>query len=161
MKKETPKKVVPRNFLTYLSMIKGSVGSHAYREQWAIVNGKKTNIAGAGDTSCGFFVSFILVGFKYISDIHATVSGVERDLELSGWKKISKPKEGAVIVWEGLLGKTGVHTHIGFWLNEKQTISNSSSLGCPKIHHPTYGTKNGMPKRKIIAIYWKKGLEKT
>lgn len=161
MKKAHPQRVIPKNFLSYLSMIKGSVGSHAYREQWALVDGQLQNIAQPGDVSCGFFVSFILVGFNYISDIHATVSGVVRDLEHSGWKKILKPKEGAIIVWEELVGETGLHGHIGFWLNDRESVSFSSLTGAPKIHHPTYGTLKGNPRRKIIAIYWKKGIEKT
>lgn len=161
MKKTSPKKVIPKNFLSYLSMIEGSVGSHAYQKQWAEVDGKLTNIAAEGDVSCGFFVSFMLVGFKLISDIHATVSGVVRDLEQSGWKKVSEPKAGAVLVWEEVEGKTGAHAHIGFWLDEARAVSNSSTRGTPKIHHPTYGMRNGKPKRKIVTIYWKKGLEKT
>lgn len=154
------KTVQSRNFLTYLSVVKGSVNSRAFQQQWADVDGKVINIAKKGDVSCGFFVSFVLVGFRYISEIHATVSGVVRDLEKSGWKKILVPREGAIILWEQIEGKSGMHSHIGFWINSRKAISNSSAFGVPKIHHPTFGRKNGRPVRKISAIYWKKGIEK-
>ena len=54
MKKTSPKKVIPKNFLSYLSMMKGSVGSHAYQKQWAEVDGKLTNIAATETCRVGF-----------------------------------------------------------------------------------------------------------
>jgi hypothetical protein len=163
------KKVTPTTYLTYLSVIEGSVDSKAYLNQWAMVNGKKTDIAKNGSVSCAFFVSFILFGFGYtnadvgfISGIHATVTGLVRKLESSGWKKIIKPRAGAVIVWETAMHPTGPHAHIGFWIDSNTAVSNHPKKGIPKAHHPTFGVKkNGEPQRKIVAYYCLNGIEKS
>lgn len=156
------KNITVKNYFTYLSMIEGSVNSRAYLHQWARVGKTMTDIANNGGVSCAFFVSFILSGFGYISGIHATVSGLVRKLESSGFEKVRTPKKGAIIVWETKQQPTGPHAHIGFWLSNTEAISNHPQKGVPKVHHPTFGVnKFGEPKRKIVAFYYKKGLEKT
>ena len=156
------KHVVAKNYMTYLSMIEGSVDSRAYLHQWALVDGKRIDIANGGGVSCAFFVSFILSGFGYINGVHATVVGLEKKLLASGWKKVRTPRKGAVVVWESALHPTGPHAHVGFWLDERTAVSNHPVIGVPKKHHLTFGEKkDGSPKRGIVAVYWKDGLEKT
>lgn len=156
------KKITPKHYATYLSMIEGSVNSRAYLHQWALIGKTMTDIADNGGVSCAFFVSFILSGFGYITGIHSTVSGLVRKLESSGFKKVRIPKKGAIIVWETKQQPSGPHAHIGFWLSPEIAISNHPTQGLPKAHHPTFGVdKFGEPKRKIIGYYFKKGLEKT
>lgn len=156
------KAVVPKNYKTYLSMVHGSSDSRAYLHQWASVGGKMTDIANSGSVSCAFFVSFILSGFGYIRGVHATVTGLIKKLEKSGWVKIRTPRPGAVIVWETAMHPSGAHAHIGFWLDKDTAISNHPQKGIPKVHHPTFGIKkDGTPVRKIVAYYWQKGIEKS
>ncbi len=155
-------KIVPRNYSTYLSLIVGMVDSRAFLRQWADIDGKRTDISRRGAVSCAFFVSFVLSGFGYIAGIHATVSGLERKLLASGWKKIGSPRTGSVIVWETAMHPSGPHAHVGFWISEKVAISNHPTLRVPKRHHPTFGkTKAGNPRRRIVAVYWKPGIDRT
>jgi uncharacterized protein YycO len=159
MKKE---KVIPILFDTYIAIIKNSVGSKMFRNSYAKINGRKTDILQNGNLSCAFFASSILVLFKLIKEIHGTVDGTVKDLEQSGWQKIAKPRIGSVIVWEKVdFGNKNFHKHIGFYIGNNKTISaNSIKKGQPRVHHWTYGTKNNKPVRKIEAIFWHKKLIK-
>ncbi len=159
MKKQ---KVIPILFDTYIAVIKNSAGSKMFRNLYAKVDGKKTDIMKNGDVSCAFFVSSILVLFKLIKEIHSTVDGTMRDLGQSGWQKITKPKIGNVIVWEKIdFGNKNFHKHIGFYIGNNKAISTSSSkYGQPVIHHWTYGIKRNKPVRKIESIFWNKKLGK-
>ncbi|MDP3004294.1 MAG: hypothetical protein Q8N43_02195 [Candidatus Azambacteria bacterium] len=157
MKKE---KVIPILFDTYIAVVKNSVGSKMFRNSYAKINDKKTDILQDGMLSCAFFVSSILVLFKLIKEIHGTVDGTVRDLEQSGWQKIKKPKIGSVIVWEKIdFGNKNFHKHIGFYIGNNKAIStNSFKKGRPVIHHWTYGIKRNKPVRKIEAIFWNKKI---
>jgi len=155
MKKQ---KVIPISFDTYIAIIKNSVGSKMFRNSYAKVNGKKTDILKNGEFSCAFYVSSILILFKLINEIHATVNGAIRDLKQLGWSASGwkKPKIGSVIVWEE---NHNFHKHIGFYIGDNQAISNDKNKKTPIIHHWTYGTKNGKPVRKIINMYWSNKLK--
>ena len=157
MKKQ---KVIPILFDTYIAVIKNSVGSKMFRNFYAKVDGKKTDIMKNGDLSCAWFVSSLLYLFKLIKDAHATVNGTIKDLQQSGWKKIKKPKIGSVIVWEKIdFGNKDLHKHIGFYIGNNKAISTSNSKkGQPIIHHWTYGIKRNKPVRKVKAIFWHKKL---
>ena len=157
MKKQ---KVIPIIFDTYIAVIKNSVGSKMFRNSYAKVDGKKTDIMKNGDLSCAWFVSSLLYLFKLIKDAHATVNGTIKDLQQSGWKKIKKPKIGNVIVWEKIdFGNKDFHKHIGFYIGNNKAISTSNSKkGQPIIHHWTYGIKRNKPVRKVKAIFWHKKL---
>ncbi len=157
MKKQ---KVIPIIFDTYIAVIKNSVGSKMFRNFYAKVDGKKTDIMKNGDLSCAWFVSSLLYLFKLIKDAHATVNGTIKDLQQSGWKKIKKPKIGSVIVWEKIdFGNKDFHKHIGFYIGNNKAISTSNSKkGQPIIHHWTYGIKRNKPVRKVKAIFWHKKL---
>ncbi len=156
MKKE---KVIPILFDTYIAVLKNSVGSKTFRNLYAKVNEKKTDITKDGVLSCAFFASSILVLFKLIKEIHATVDGTIKDLDKSGWKRVNKPKIGSVLIWQSLDFKKGsFHKHIGFYIGNNKAISTSSKNGQPVIHHWTHGIKRKKPIRKVEAIFFNKKL---
>lgn len=139
---------------TYLAIIKNSVKSKMFRNFYAKVNNKKTDIMKKGDLSCAFYVSSVLVLFQLINKIHATVDGLVEDLEKSGWREIKtkeKLKIGDVLIWEEVVfKKNDKHKHIGFFMGNNRAISNSSRLRFPVEHHFTF-----RDKRKIEKIFRK------
>lgn len=154
MKKQ---KIVPLIFDTYLAVIKNSVGSKLFRNFYAKVNGKRTDIMRNGDLSCAFYVSSVLVLFQMINKIHGTVDSTVLDLKKSGWRIIKKPKIGSVLVWEKIdFGKNNIHRHIGFYIGNNKAISNSCESGYPVRHYWTFGGK-----RKIEMILWNPKLESS
>ncbi|MBD3281189.1 hypothetical protein GF391_00395 [Candidatus Uhrbacteria bacterium] len=140
---------------SYLKMIQNSIGSKMFRNLYATVDGKERDILEGGNLSCAFFVSVILHTFELIQIPHATVLGLLKDMEQSGWKKTRKLKTGDVVVWEDedQTGDGVKHSHIGFYLGKDKAISNSTAKKSPIKHHFTFGTKAGKPKRKIIGTY--------
>ena len=138
---------------SYESVIKNSVAAKTFQDIWAEINGRKINITKNGELSCAVFVSMILRAFGLIEEMHATVNGLIKDIENSGWLKISKPKIGSILLWEEIRFNDGPHKHIGFYVGKKTAISNSLKLKTPAKHHWTYGIKKGRPNRKVIAIY--------
>jgi len=148
--KNKKQKVVPLTFNTYLAVIKNSVGSKLFRNFYAIVNGRRTDIMRKGELSCAFYVSSVLVLFKFIKTIHGTVDATVKDLKESGWKIIRKPKIGSILVWEKAdFGRAGIHKHIGFYIGNNKAISNNGKLGYPIKHSWNF---NG--KRRVDAIFW-------
>jgi hypothetical protein len=98
-------------------------------------------------------VSAILKIFSLIGELHATVTGTVADLKRHGWKPIKKPREGAIIVWAAKKFKSGEpHRHIGFYLGDGKTVSNSSKNRSPKIHEWDY--------RPVEEILWNSEIEK-
>ncbi|MFZ6015621.1 MAG: hypothetical protein ACOYUZ_04700 [Patescibacteria group bacterium] len=150
-----PAKVQVDLSASYLAMIKNSVGSKAYRNFYGAVDGKCRDLVQGGNLSCAFFVSGILNFFDLINDPHLTVAGLIKDLEKSGWKKVRKPKEGDVLIWEPVdfTGDGVKHAHVGFYLGNEKAVSNSWKSGTPIKHHCTFGVKAGKPKRRITAMY--------
>ena len=132
MKKQ---KIIHLPFDTYLAVVKNSVGSRMFRNFYAKVNGKKTDIMKNGKLSCAFFASSLLHLFKLVKEPHATVDGTIKDLRSSGWKAIRKPRIGSVLVLEA----KDSHKHIGFYIGNNKAISNSTKLGYPVKHHWTFG----------------------
>lgn len=146
---------------SYIKTIRNSVGSNLFRNLYAHVNGKKKDVLRDGVLSCATFVSSILHLFKLIAEVHATVDGTVTDLKKSGWRKIKKPREGAVIVWGAQrFGNNETHKHIGFYIAQKRAASNSYKKRQPVLHHWTFGIKNSRPVRKVEQIFWNKKLEK-
>lgn len=142
-------------FDTYLAMIHNSLGSKMFRTVYAVIDKKKKDILENGRVACALYVSSLLVIHKLIGEIHATVDSTVKALEKSGWKKISKPRIGCIIVWEKVdFGKNDLHKHIGFYIGNNQAISNSSKRGCPVKHNLTF---NG--KRKIELLLWHQKLK--
>lgn len=143
-------RVVPIVFDTYLAVIKNSIGSKLFRNFYAKVNGKKTDIMRNGELSRAFYVSSVLTLFKFIKNIHGTVDSIVKNLEESGWRKIDKPKIGSILVWERIdFGNSDIHKHIGFFIGGNEAVSNSYRLGRPVSHSWNF---NG--KRKVDMILW-------
>lgn len=153
--------VRPLNFKTYLSLAENSAGSFAFQELWAEVEGRKKNIVRGGDISCAFFVSFILSAFGWLAGgIHATVGGTLRDMEASGWRRISRRRIGCILIWEPITHPSGeTHTHIGIYLGGKRAVSNHPVHKVPEVHHFTFGIRRKKPARRVVAMYWKEGID--
>jgi hypothetical protein len=118
------------------------------------IDSVEKDITNDGELSCAFFVSSVLMLFRFIESSHATVDGLIFDLEKSGWENVSERTPGAIIVWEELVDEKGApHKHIGFVLEGDEVISNSSSQRVPTKHHFTYGTEK---PRKVTHIYRQK-----
>lgn len=147
--------IIPLLFPTYLEMIKHSVGSSMFRSSIALVNGKKKNLLKNGRISCAFYVSSLLLIFKLIKNQHATVSGTVADLKKFGWKKITRPRSGCIIVWEKDDYGAGQHEHIGFYIGNDKAVSNSSKKHYPTVHHWIY-----KGKRKVKLLLWYPNLDK-
>ena len=143
-------KITPLIFDTYLAVIKNSVGSKLFRNFYAKINGKKTDIMQNGELSCAFYVSSVLMLFKFIKEIHGTVDSTVNDLKQNGWEKIDKPQIGSILIWEEMnFGNNNVHKHIGFFIGENKAVSNSSKLNYPVVHNWNFNNK-----RKIDIILW-------
>lgn len=150
-------KVIPLFYKTYLAVIKNSLYCSLFRNFYAKVDGRETDITQNGNLSCAFFVSTLLVTFGLIKRVHATVKGTIKDLKKSGWRMIKNPRKGSVLIWEAKKEENGKsYEHIGFYIGDKMAISNSSKIGKPALHHWTFGVKNGAPVRKIKAVFWRK-----
>ena len=157
-KKELDVKIIWNE--SYLKAIKNSVGSNLFRNLYATVDGKKMDIRKNGQLSCSAFVSSILYIHKLSYDIHVTAEGLVKDMELFGWKKIKKPRPGAVLLWEPMPPKNHNdkmywrHDHVGFYIGNNKAVSNSYKLGYPVEHHFTFDGK-----RKVELILWNSKLK--
>ena len=140
---------------SYLAMIENSVGTRMFCNFYVRVGKRKQNAVQGGKLSCAFFVSFILNNFGLIKESHLTVKSTINDIKRSGWTMIKRPRKGAVIIWEEkLYSDKNAHSHIGFYIGNKQAISNSTRSHKPVRHHWTFGPRGSKNYRKVIAIYW-------
>lgn len=146
---------------SYLRFIKNSVGSKSWRNFYAMVGNEKKDVLKDGELSCAFFVSSVLVIFGLMESRHMTVKNTTKDMVKNGWYEISKPKPGAVLLWEAIKFPSGsINKHVGFYLGDKKAASNRWEKKSPMAHHFTYGVrKDGSPKRKIEKIFWHKKLD--
>lgn len=138
--------LVPKE--TYLSVIKGSIGTTMFRHNYALIDGEKKDILDNGQLSCAFFASFVLRAFDLIETLHARTEGTIRDLEHSGWRKTETPHEGDVVVWEEKEQKSGIFPHIGFYINEEVAISHRDTQCTPIEHSLTFDDT-----RAVTAYY--------
>ena len=139
---------------SYLAMIRNAEGANIFRNLYVMIEGKPEDILKDGKRSCAVFVSSVLCQFKLVSSAHATVAGLERDLEQSGWRRVDTPQLGDVLVWEPKLQGETESSHAGFYLGGDKAISNNWNTRVPEQHHFTYGTnKDGTPARRLTAIY--------
>lgn len=142
-------------FKNYLALIKNNIGSTAYRDVFAQINGQELNITLSGQASCAYFVSNVLKAFDLCTYQHTTVVGVEKDLLAFGWEEVPEPVLGSVIFWERKSQPTednGVFVfgfHCGFYVGNKKAISNDPVTKVPIEHHYTYDDT-----RRIIKILW-------
>lgn len=142
---------------TYLAVINNSVGSKLFRSFYLEIEGKETDATRDGVVSCAYFVSNILRMFpslKLIKDPHLTVSSTVKDLLENGWKEISEPRPGAVLIWEEKESHGGRNRHIGFYIGNDSAVSNNADTGMPDIHHWTFGVKENRPVRRVESILW-------
>ena len=149
-------------FETYLAIIRNSVGSNIFRNFYLELDGVKMDATKNGVVSCAFFVSSILNMFprlKLIKEPHLTVKSTVKDLLESGWKGISKPRPGAVLVWEEKESHGGKNKHVGFYIGNDEAISNDPDAGVPAVSHWTFGGSGGKPVRNVEMILWNKSLE--
>lgn len=145
-------------FRSYIATIENSVGSNLFRNLYFRINRKAVDVLEDGDLSCANYVTSVLYLFGLIRERHATVIGTIKDLQQSGWRKIKKPRKGAVVLWDFKKnndGTAGKHRHLGFYIDKKIAISNSSSKRIVARHHPTFGKfPNGEVRRDILVYYW-------
>lgn len=154
----TPQIVTPLIFDSYIAFIKNGVGTNQFRQAYATVDGQKKEILNDGEFSCAYFVSSVLHQFLLINYPHTTVDGTVLAMRDAGWQEITEPKFGCVLVWEPLEIDGEVHKHIGFYLNEKEAISNSAIEHTPVLHHLNFvGSLFG--ERKIISMWWNDRLK--
>jgi len=126
-----------------------------FRNFYVIEDGKEFDAVENGELSCAFYVSSILKLFDFISEIHGTVDGVEKDLVESGWQKVEEPRIGGVIIWEKKdFGAGDIHKHIGFYIGNNRAISTSPEKGYPIGHDLNAVDRN------IESIYWNDELIK-
>lgn len=146
-------------FESYLETIKKGIDTKMFQSLWAEIEGRKVDITESGRFSCALFVSGVLMWFGLIKERHATVKGTIEDMIKSGWYEIKKPKIGCILRWEAVKSDGSLNEHLGFYVGGGMAISNDKKKGTPVKHHWTYGEKNGLPKRKIINIYWHPKLD--
>jgi hypothetical protein len=144
--------VVPLKLETYIATVKNSVGTHMFRNFYALVKGKHTDIMRRGEYSCAFFVSFVLTGFSLIEKVHGTITSTVKDLKSSGWKRTKTPRPGCIIVFKAAIDDRGnLHTHIGFYIGKNKAVSNDYKKGVPRVH--TYKPST------VQAFYWNPKLK--
>ena len=123
---------------TYLAYIQNSVGSKIFKNVYFKVGKHNKDIVNNGELSCAIYVSSILYLLDLIDGPHATVKTTIRKLLENRWGEVKSPQRGDILVWQ----KKKDHEHIGFYLNNKVAISNSSFKNGRIIkHHPTYNNK--------------------
>lgn len=145
---------------TYLAVIKNSVGSKSFRNFYVLDRGKKIDVTKKGNLSCAWFVSVVLSLFNFIDGPHLTVNRVERELKKYGWREISRPKSGAVIIWgPASFGKNMLRRHAGFYIGNNKAVSNDSKKGYPIIHDWKLSKAKSHNGRIIEAILWNPKLD--
>ena len=148
-----PKKpvVIPLFFDNYISVIKNSVGTEMFRNWYCTVDGVKTEVLGDGNLSCPLYLTGVLKIFDLVHETQITVHRALKEMETSGWKEITKPQLGAVIVWGEKLGETGIHKHMGFYLGENLAVSTNDKAK-KVITHP-------LDYRPILNYLWHPKLD--
>lgn len=134
---------------SYLAAVRNAVGSRLFRTFIARVDGEKRDILRRGKLSCAFFVSSILLMFRFLRRPRMTVRSTVAALRKTGWRRIRASRPGAILVWEAQNG----HRHIGFYVGNQHAVSTSSRRGVVARHHWTFGGK-----RNIEAAYWHQRL---
>ncbi len=155
MDKNQKLKVKPLFKKSYLAVNKNSEGKKIFANFYGKIGNKTLDLTNNGKLSCAYFVSAISKISDLIKKVHLTVKNTVKDMKESGWYLVKKPKTGSVLVWEEKKFNKDKHFHVGFYLGKKIAISNNSKKGFPTLHHWSFCNK-----RKVIAIYWHKKLDK-
>ncbi|MFC1615765.1 NlpC/P60 family protein [Patescibacteria group bacterium] len=125
----------------YINIIRRSVDAKMFQNLYCKKEDKIIDVLNNGVLSCAYFVSVILKMFSMINKEHTTVKNTITDMMNSGWGEanINNIKEGDVIIWNKVKYDDGSeHAHIGFYIGNKQAISNSTTERVPSEHHFTY-----------------------
>lgn len=148
---------------TLLAMIVGSVDSKQYQRVFVQQPGESVDVTRQGNFSCAVYVSALLHLCELImGGLHTTVDETVSDMRASGWQEINygQVHPGCVLVWgEANVCSDGkLQQHIGFFYELDngmggKAISNHPLLGVPKIHHVTFGSERGVPRRPIRWIF--------
>jgi hypothetical protein len=139
---------------SYIASIKNSENSNAFRNSYALVNGKKTDIMRNGELSCAFFVSTMLHNYNLLKFVHANVDSTILEMERASWQTKSRPAIGDVLLWEAIRFPDGkMHRHLGFYLGKNIAISNHPARKVPHTHHWTFGKKGSNSYRAVERIF--------
>jgi hypothetical protein len=139
---------------TYLALIRNSVGTKMFQENYAFYEGKRQNLVEGGNLSCAYYVTFLLKGLGLIDELHLTVTGTEQALQKHGWKHTTKLKPGAIVTWESEEFDDGPHKHIGFFIGNKRAVSTSFKTQTVIEHSADFEGK-----RRIESMYWHPKLD--
>lgn len=156
-------KVAPLILPTYLALIEASVGTTMFRNFWAEVNGKKTDITRAGRVSCSFYVSSILKLFNLTQEVQVTVNRLKRDMSTSGWYEIPRPKKGCVVFWtakpadadrmkKDKVAYQPMVSHCGFFVGAGECVTNDGDKTYVPARFP-------LKYRPVEGYWWHDGLE--
>lgn len=159
-KKARPKKPDIDYRRTLLAVVQGSVGTTAFRHLFLRRGKKSIDILRRGELSCAFFVSNVLHGLGLLKEVHATVDGTVKDLRASGWKKIRRPRAGAVITWAPIVyADHESHSHIGFVVSAQQAISTSYRRRKVVVHPIHYGRRGSATYRPAETLWFHPRLQ--
>jgi hypothetical protein len=137
-------------FRTYLSVIAGAPGTAMFRHFYLRrPDGSEFDAIGDGENACAFFVSSVLRLFGTVKGVHGTVESTLRDLEESGWTRITDPQPGDVLSWEPHQSADGPHGHVGFYLGDHLAVSTSTAKKTVARHDLQFGSE----QRPVIAVF--------
>lgn len=135
---------------SYISMIKNSIWTKMFRNNFFELDGKKIDIVKNWSDSCAYFVSSVLKVFGLIENIHATVDGTVKDILEYWWEeyKWNKIQIWTILVWE----ENKWHKHIWFYIGNDEAVSNSSSKKEVVKHSYNYNGKRSIEKMYFNSI---------
>jgi hypothetical protein len=128
---------------TYLQVIRNSVGTKMFRN-WYLKTPDEGEFDAMrdGEDSCAFYVSSVLKIFDKVSAIHGTVESTIKDLEKTGWQKVSELKAGDVLVWEAQKFSNRDQAHIGFYIGDNKAVSTSWTKKTVVEHDKNFDGQN-------------------
>ncbi|HET7827436.1 MAG TPA: hypothetical protein VFK97_01040, partial [Candidatus Saccharimonadales bacterium] len=86
MPRSEPGKPQRLYFESYIQLIRNSVGANTWRNFYVKTPSQdRFDALEDGDKSCAFFVSSILLMFKKVDSVHATVQSTVEDMKNHGW----------------------------------------------------------------------------
>ena len=158
-------KIQPLVFDTYMAMIQNSVGSKMWRNNYALVDGVKTDVTNNGEVSCAYYLSTILASFRLIKAHHTMIDSTLKDMENSGWVEVAEPEPGDVLLWgpKSSPDKDGVnHQHLGFYIGEGKAVTHNYVRAKPNASKidivDMYYRDHPDGKRPLLKIYRGKHL---
>ncbi|MEX0869944.1 MAG: hypothetical protein WDZ39_00770 [Candidatus Spechtbacterales bacterium] len=152
-KQDVKEKIEFNLYDTYIAAIKNSVGTEMFSEMYLNIDGEVKEVSENGRWACATYVSSVLTMFNLLKERHATMEGLMRGMNESGWYEISEPRDGAIIWWDVTPESEG-HEHAGFYVGDNKAISNSWLKKVPVVHNWRSGTTDGEPSRPVKSIWW-------